>query len=197
MALTGYDKGFRDGYLEGLEECGPITGLTRFFDRRGKRKKLSTMKDEERIALIAEAMAEYEGEARQAKQRILKNPGASHHKMVAEMKRNQAKTWMKKALASRDPKDRFVYAVGAFQAASHAFANDLSQESNRLQTETARTLGKVAKVPPDYLMGLVENPKKRRKPAKRSRPRKKTAKKNPRKAKKTTSVRSLVSRALK
>ena len=193
--LTGYDKGFRDGYLEGLEECGPITGLTRFFDRRGKTKKLSAMKDEERMALIAEAMAEYEAEASSAKKRIFEqNPSAAHHKMVAKMKRDQARHWMRKAMNSRAVKDRFVYAVGAFQAAAHAVAHDASRESQRVQNKATKVLANVVRLPPDYLAGLVvENPR-RRKPMKKSSRRRKNPKNNP---KKTVSVRSLVSKALK
>lgn len=74
--LSTYDKGFRDGYHTGLDECGPISGLTGFFKRRGKLKKLSKMKEGERVAVITEAIAEHEAEEKQAKQTFA-NPAGS------------------------------------------------------------------------------------------------------------------------
>lgn len=137
--MSSYDKGYRDGYLEGLSECGPLSGFTKWFERRSKTQKIGKMKEAERQAVMRQAIAEYESEAKGAKARILKNPRSrkrnptmSQHRSEAEYRIRQAKMYIRDIHKVSDKKLRYDYAIRALIEASKGFRDAAHAQGSRL-----------------------------------------------------------------
>ena len=72
--LSQYERGFRDGMTIGLKQCGPVSGVTKFFKRKKLLEKLDKMKASERERVIQEALDEYEAETEGVAERFASNP---------------------------------------------------------------------------------------------------------------------------
>ena len=154
--LKPYDKGYRDGYMEGLSECGPLAGFTQWFSRRAKTKKLGQMKEAERRAVVAEAIAQYESEAKGAKERLLANPKRKEHIAIAKDRLRSAKLELQAAKKSRARESRFEHAIQAFNLSTQgvAHAPSIWQETDRkllhallnVQAEAMKILATLADV---------------------------------------------------
>ncbi|MCK5642175.1 MAG: hypothetical protein KAJ19_15325 [Gammaproteobacteria bacterium] len=122
---TQYDRGFREGYLEGLSECGPITGFTQWFSRRAASKKLGAMKEAERHAVVTEALAEYESEGKGAKKRLLGNPSKESHHLQASSLLKQARAKINTAKRSRTRETKLEAALAGTSLAARSLEHAL------------------------------------------------------------------------
>lgn len=154
--LSQYDKGFRDGYMEGLNEWGPVTGFTKWFSRRATSKKLGAMKDAERRATMAEALAQYEAEGKGAKQRLVGNPGKEAHHLQASSLTKKARSKISAAKKSYSAGRRRAaleaaiagtgLAARAADHAGHAASKTLVKAAGAVLQEGASLIRKIAGV---------------------------------------------------
>lgn len=152
--LSQYDKGYRDGLLEGLEQCGPIAGFTQWFKRRAVSKKLGEMKAAERQAVVAEALAQYEAEGHGAKKRLLANPSKKSHQKSAAINLRNAKLLLRDAKAARTKESRFKDAMAAATIAQSAAEHSLDiqdlpgiQKAMEVRTEAENIIRKLCDLP--------------------------------------------------
>ena len=75
--LSQYERGFRDGMTIGLKQCGPVSGITKFFKRKKLLGKLDQMKAADRQRVIQEALDEYEAETEGVAEKFA-NPKKKH-----------------------------------------------------------------------------------------------------------------------
>ena len=71
--LSEFQRGYLAGYDDGLSKCGPLAGLTRYFERRRERAKIRRRYDEEALEAMRQEIARLEGE-RETGRRVLTNP---------------------------------------------------------------------------------------------------------------------------
>jgi hypothetical protein len=138
--VTQYDRGFREGYLEGLSECGPITGFTKWFSRRAKSKKLGEMKTAERQAVVAEAIAEYESEGEGAKERLLGNPGKEAHHLQASSLLKKARAKISTAKRSRTRETKLEAALTGTGLAARSLEHAIGAGSRKLVKDAGDVL---------------------------------------------------------
>lgn len=72
--LSQYERGFRDGMAIGLKQCGPVSGITKFFKRKKLLGKLDEMKASERQRVIQDALDEYTAETEGVAEKFAANP---------------------------------------------------------------------------------------------------------------------------
>lgn len=147
--MASYDKGYRDGYMEGLSECGPLSGFTKWFERRAKTKKIGKMKESERRAIVQQALAEYEGEAEGAKARIL-NPTKVTHKAEYKKAMHSAQYRLNMALRTTEGSKAFRKSMATHAifwsgvAYGHAPDNRAKRKADDLLNEAIGVLGRVS-----------------------------------------------------
>jgi len=77
--LTEFQRGYLAGYDDGLAKCGPLAGVTGFFERRRERQKIKSRYDQAALKAMRDKIAELEGE-RAAGRAALGNPGKTKPK---------------------------------------------------------------------------------------------------------------------
>jgi len=78
--LTEFQRGYLAGYDDGLAKCGPLAGVTGFFERRRERQKIKSRYDQAALKAMREKIAELEGE-RASGRAALGNPGKTKPKV--------------------------------------------------------------------------------------------------------------------
>lgn len=155
--LPLYDKGYRDGYMEGLSECGPLAGFTKWFSRRAKSKKLGKMKEGERHAVVVEAIAQYEAEGEGAKERLLGNPTKKQHLRIAKYWLAEAQRDLRQAKKAKSRDQQFSFALFAVADAragmehlpdpsTSSAASQCNAEIGKVGKEAEKLLRKIARV---------------------------------------------------
>jgi hypothetical protein len=132
--MSTYDKGYRDGYMEGLSECGPLKGFTKWFERRGKTKKIGKMKESERRAIVQQALVEYEGDAKGAKERIL-NPQRATHKAAYKEAMSRGAIALRRVHEVTDGDSRRVVVAHTVFWSGVAYAHAADKRSKDAATE--------------------------------------------------------------
>lgn len=73
QGLSEFQRGYLAGYDDGLSKCGPLAGLTGFFQRRRERAKIKRRHDEEALEAMRQEIARLEGQRKEGR-RALDNP---------------------------------------------------------------------------------------------------------------------------
>ena len=159
--LTDYDTGYRDGYLEGLTECGPLAGFTQWWSRRAKTEKLGDMKETERMAIVRQAVAQYESLGAGTKKKLLEmNPSMDTHnsKSIAKNLNSISRELLKKSKASYKKKDldeAFTHAIRALASAGAGLGYAASAGAHDLGKKLGETVDG-AKEYLHYMAGYAE-----------------------------------------
>ena len=71
--LSELQRGYLAGYDDGLSKCGPLAGVTGFFQRRRERAKIKRRHDEEALEAMRQEIVRLEGQRKEGR-RALENP---------------------------------------------------------------------------------------------------------------------------